>query len=195
MDDRRKIFGLGLSRTGTTSLTQALLMLDVRSLHWPHDELSQQELLPYLEDRSRPFRFSAAEFYQGLTDTPVTAVWRELARLYPDARFILTLREREAWLRSCERAWATAVARQYAGPLGPYCRAINTAVYGTPDFSREVFAEVYERHRTEVLEALPDVLELQVGEGWERLCGFLGKSVPTRPYPHLNPSEAPRASS
>jgi len=186
MDDHRKIFGIGLSRTGTMSLTQALLMLNIRSLHWPHDERTQRELMPYLADRSRPFVFSAAEFYQGLTDTPVVAVYRELAQRYPDARFILTVREPEAWLRSCERAWATAVALQYAGELGPYCRAINTAVYGRPDFCRETFAQVYERHRSEVRASLPEVLELEVGEGWDRLCHFLVRPVPARPYPHAN---------
>jgi hypothetical protein len=186
MDDRRKIFGIGLSRTGTTSLTQALLMLNIRSLHWPHDAATQRELMPYLADRRRPFAFSAAEFYQGLTDTPVVAVYRELAQRYPDARFILTGREREAWLHSCERAWETSVALQYAGELGPYCRAINTAVYGRPDFCRETFAQVYERHRAEVLTVLPGVLELEVGEGWDRLCAFLNQSVPARPYPHVN---------
>lgn len=192
MSDHRKIFGIGLSRTGTTSLTQALLMLNVRSLHWPHDLVTQQELMPYLEDRSRPFRFSAAAFYQGLTDTPVAAVYRELARLYPDARFVLTLRPLESWLRSCERVWATAVARQYAGALGPYCRAINRAVYGIEHFDREVFAAVYERHHRQVLEELPNVLSLELGEGWERLCAFLGRPIPARPYPVLNFFTPPR---
>ena len=31
-----------------------------------------------------------------------------------------------------------------------------------------------------------EVLVYQVGEGWERLCAFLGKEVPEREYPHVN---------
>jgi hypothetical protein len=31
-----------------------------------------------------------------------------------------------------------------------------------------------------------NLLVMELGEGWERLCAFLGKPIPYVPYPNLN---------
>jgi len=30
------------------------------------------------------------------------------------------------------------------------------------------------------------LLDFKLGDGWEPLCEFLGKTVPAEPYPHVN---------
>src|SRR5438045_3095789 len=104
--EKRKIFGVGLSRTGTVSLTSALEQLGFSSIHFPHDRVTQQELTEYYSDRSRPLQFTLARRYEALTDTPIVSVYGELAELYPESLFILTVRDVSAWLDGCERFWA-----------------------------------------------------------------------------------------
>jgi hypothetical protein len=41
---RTKIFGIGLSRTGTLSLTSALQVLGIETEHYPNDLQTQEEL-------------------------------------------------------------------------------------------------------------------------------------------------------
>jgi len=54
-DGSRKIFGLGLSKTGTSSLTDALNLLGVKAVHYPHDQRTYEELragsIPPLDPR------------------------------------------------------------------------------------------------------------------------------------------------
>ncbi len=57
--NQRKVFGLGLSKTGTSSLTDALNLLGIRSTHYPHDERTYDEL------RSGNYRLSILEEFYG----------------------------------------------------------------------------------------------------------------------------------
>ena len=71
-------------------------------------------------------------------------------------------------------------------------------VYGQELFSRERFSEVYDRHMAGVLahfrERTSDlpVLGICAGAGWPQLCGFLGKPVPSIPFPRGNVWGGPR---
>jgi len=44
LEKHQKVFGLGLSKTGTSSLGQALNMLGVKTIDYPHDEKTYEEL-------------------------------------------------------------------------------------------------------------------------------------------------------
>lgn len=50
----------------------------------------------------------------------------------------------------------------------------------------------YTRYYDWVRENVPreKLLEMRIGEGWERLCSFLGRPVPTVPYPRANDTKA-----
>src|SRR5262249_9811138 len=84
-----KIFGIGLSRTGTTSLTYAFAELGLRAHHFP---------------RTRAFIDEA----DAATDTPVAAWYKELDVLYPGSKFIVTPRSIPDWLDSCEVLWRSS---------------------------------------------------------------------------------------
>jgi hypothetical protein len=95
-DARPKVFGIGLSRTGTKSLHQALRILGYRSDHFSTHllTLAQGEL---------GLDWSSVRDYDALTDVTAARFYRELDARFPGARFILTVREPQAWLRSCAR--------------------------------------------------------------------------------------------
>lgn len=110
-------------------------------------------------------------------------MYEELAQRYPDARFILTVRSSpEIWLRSLARH-ATRV---------PSEEHVDRLIYGYryPEVAASDYLAFYERYNREVLAKLGDrCLKVcwEQGDGWTKLCGFLGQTVPGCPMPHQNP--------
>lgn len=191
--NERKVFGIGLSRTGTTSLATALNLLGLRACHWPHDRVTQQELIDYHNGQSC-FRLSVAEQYDAVTDTPVASVFRELSEVYPDSRFVLTIRDKESWLRSCEHFFGVGAPSRHSDSwYDRYCAVIRETLYGQTRYDRAVFSDAYDRHLSNVLEWFAPVqsrllvLDIIAGEGWAQLSNFLGQHVPAVPFPHDNP--------
>ena len=171
----QKIFGIGLAKTGTTSLYRALKMLGYSAAHNPN---SFEELA----------RFDAG------TNILVADHFEELDRRYPGSRFIYTVRDRVPWLRSFEKhrtgKWITGPRR---GKPAAKASAVQR-VYGTEHcFEPDVLAAAYDRHERRVLSYFRDrpgdllVVDLCApGDKWPTLCEFLGRQVPAGPFPHEN---------
>lgn len=173
--DRPRVFGIGLSRTGTQSLATALQVLGYRVKHWP----------------MHMWDIHASE---ACTDISVSCRFEFLDSLYPGSRFVYTERDLDSWLLSCERWWRRNNRPQLDDPQqGGYAateREYEWLIYGAWEFGRERFAEAYRRHERRVLEYFAerpgDLLRLNIaaGQGWDRLLPFLGfQSVP---FPHEN---------
>lgn len=60
-------------------------------------------------------------------------------------------------------------------------------------YGKEVFIEHNEAVRRTTKGAGKQMLEFELGNGWEELCGFLGKPVPDIDFPHVNERETWRA--
>jgi hypothetical protein len=169
-EGKGKVFGIGLSRTGAKSLNQALEMLGYRSLF--------VNTYPELEEGLSSF--------EAFTHTPLAALYQELDRRFPGSKFILTTREQSSWLASCQQR----IGVSEAAGMPDDVRETQLRVYGIGGFDRETFRRVYDRHLAEVAEyfaARPGQLltiDLCAGEGWEKLCPFLGRPVPSEPFPH-----------
>jgi len=190
-----KVFGIGLSRTGTKSLAAALNLLGIRTVWYPHDGRTYDQLA------AGDYRLDVLESYDGITDTPVVPFYAQLADLFPSSRFVLTVRELESWLRSCEKHWAGM-------PSGPvpdgaplwhrFAFFIDCCVYGCSGFNRERFAYVYQLHYESVLRFFrtrgPDrllVFNLTGGDSWEKLCSFLNLEVPPVAFPWVTDCGSP----
>jgi hypothetical protein len=158
-----RIYGIGLSRTGTTSLNQALYHLGYGSYH-----------TNCLIDPTR---------YQSMTDTVPTYFYRQLYEFYPDSKFILTVRDVDDWLRS----WAKHDRNLTLKESVAWMRYL---IYGQTNFDPEVWRQVYFAHVREVQRAIePErllVLNLCTNPSWKPLCEFLGVSIPDVEFPHLN---------
>jgi hypothetical protein len=172
-----KVFGVGLSRTGTTSLTAALGILGYDAIHFP---LYPQQI----------------EMADAATDTTVAYRFEELDRRYPESKFILTLRDEEAWLDSCERFFGQSVSiKLYPPELRALLQKSRMTLYGTMTYDREKFLTAYRRHHARVRDYFKDrpddLLEFNLCEGWPRLCAFLDREIPDAPYPHENKKHWP----
>lgn len=190
---RPKVFVVGLSRTGTTTLTVALRRLGYLAAHWVNPATGQM-LLP-----------ADAAIFDAMADAPVADAVEELADRYPQARFILTLRPAASWERSLLAlmrrehgiAGAEALARfirsgaggMHGGRWAEVC-ARQLLVPGGLAAAPAAHAErVRARFRHEPQRLLE--FDLWAGDGWGKLCAFLGLPVPAEPFPHANVSPSP----
>ena len=191
--EQGKIFGIGYPKTATSSLSQALLLLGYRSAHDPYDvlprffseELSDVEYDPHvIEDN---------DALCGL----VCLVYRELDQAYPGSKFILTVRDERKWLNSVSahlKNNATAERRSMDAemPLRPFARAklYNGDLWFNEEHIED-YLNTYREYNRGVEQYFSDrddllIMDIERGDGWEKLCGFLGCPVPDKPLPWKN---------
>ncbi len=176
-----KIFGIGLSKTGTTSLARALEILGYRT----RDCMGVTQ---YRRGDLESIDLEEIERYDAFTDTPIPSFYRELDERYPGSRFILTVREEGPWLASCRKQFTPRHAEKH----NEATRRLFEDIYGTDVFDESRFREGYRRFVAGVLDYFKDrpddllVIDVTAGEGWEKLCAFLGKPVPDLPFPRAN---------
>jgi hypothetical protein len=131
--------------------------------------------------------------FASAVDWPTASFYRELAQVFPEAKFVLTHRDPKSWVESFSetiylgvagRAEAPAVVRAW---LDMCADVIARAGIGEGLSSGELEA-AFNAHNAAVREAIPAgrLLEFQVREGWDPLCAFLGVPVPGEPFPRRN---------
>lgn len=184
-----KIFCIGLSKTATTSLNEALNLLDYLSAHWANPVTGK-----LLDDEDIPL-------FDSLGDTPISYRFEELYHSYPNARFIYTRRDTAQWEQSVLRHYAASHRNRQAQNFesfahcnrhaqefsyGERSRTLSNALY----FNNHSFADAYHDFDRRVHRFFADkpaarFLEIDItgGDGWDKLCPFLAKAIPDMPFP------------
>lgn len=183
-----KVFGIGLGRTGSVSLTLALKQIGISVDHYPGD-LTKRELL----DGKGQLGILNAK--QGIVDG-IQPFYRRLDRAYPNSKFILTLREKEGFKKSRRQLRALlATLRPKMNVLhSKYHEHCYMYLFGSIDPPATLIYEGYKRHVADVKEYFKDrpddllSIDITSGEGWEKLCPFLSKNIPNTPFPQSNSS-------
>jgi hypothetical protein len=191
---RPKVFGIGMYRTGTTSLGIALERLGFRATYKFWNQFPR--LAPYFDLDTRKFEPLAPEIraeadrFDAFSDAPWLYLYRELDEWYPGSRFILTIRSSsEAIVKSEYAHWERAFIME---------RWLAQEGYRP---SPEHFVQRYEQHNENVRayfrDRPDDLLEIcfeTEPKPWQRLCAFIGvDAVPDEPFPHANRSPATEA--
>jgi hypothetical protein len=176
-----KVFGIGLPRTGTTSLDIALNKLGITSLHFPFSLYENND-------------FSILNEYTAFVDTPIPMLYQKLDNLCPNSGFILTTRTVEGWLKSME--WLLKEGR-YIWEWKSSYDDFNQEFFGANDFNLEIYQSRYYTFHREVFDYFRDrenllVLDLNVGYGYKELCKFLDVPVLQAEYPRGNESRQAR---
>lgn len=175
MTEIEKVFGIGLTRTGTKSLAAAMHILGYKTRH------SARHI-----DEVRSYDF--------LSDIIISARYKFLDYAYPEAKFILTIRDTESWIRS-NRQHGTRHGRRSVKDVRriPLRRAENRfLIFGITHFDERVFRMARKTFHEEVFSYFENnsgkllILNICNGEGWEELCSFLGKEIPATLFPHKN---------
>lgn len=176
-----KVFGIGLSKTGTTSLAHALEILGYRTKDYPG-------VAQYLPGDLATLDAGVLESHDALTDTPIPSLYKQLDARFPGAKFILTVRDMDGWLKSCKRQFT----QKHADNLNEAHHRLFMDLYGCTVFDEDRFRQGYERFLREVQAHFRDrpqdllVLNVSAGEGWDKLCPFLARPQPEIPFPKAN---------
>ena len=173
-----KVFCIGFHKTGTKSLASALTTLGYR-VTGPNGVSD-----PHIAKNVYAMAFDIIERFDAFQDNPWPILYPELDRRCPGSKFVLTIRSSESWMRSM------------VGHFGSQTTPMRQWIYGVgcPAGSEAIYIERYESHNRDVLEYFKErpndllVMRLAAGDGWEKLCPFLGKPMPKLPFPHENPS-------
>ncbi|KAI0393732.1 P-loop containing nucleoside triphosphate hydrolase protein [Xylariaceae sp. FL0594] len=213
----KKIIILSLSRSGTAGLCAALEQLGYKAYNmyrvqyygYDHARMFHEALRIKRTGEGKPY--SRADFDKWTGDYDVLSIVpcylaEEVIGAYPDAKYILTTREPEAWARSVWNTIALLAEQSQSFPLAlykhfdamdlQYSRLVELIVDGLTrgrGRTAEGFAtamEVYEDYNEKVKKLVPAdkllAVKLEDGLGWEQLCPFLGVDVPATPYPRTN---------
>ena len=178
---QQKIFGIGLSRTGTTSLHIALLLLGKAAIHYPYAIARD-----WLEGN---YSQSLIKDYDAFTDIPTAIYYRELDESFPNSRFILTIRDEESWIKSARHFFNNTIPPSQDTILRDM---IRLATYGAIRFEEKRFRRIYREHNDSVQSYFEGrqesllILDLTKGQGWKELCEFLDIiDVPSYEFPRL----------
>lgn len=181
-----KIFGIGLDKTGTTSLHSALKILGLKSVHYKCPEGNLKDLIKNNNDNNLKL-LTSIEHYDAFSDWshPSThELFIKLDQQYPNSKFILTARDLDGWLTSREKHVLrirdlNQLRKQY--PNDPWYHILKDKWIS--EFN-EHHAMVYDYFKSRQNDLL--ILELTNENKWEKLCGFLGYDVPPIPFPSKN---------
>ena len=188
LKEHQKVFGIGLSKTGTSTLGNALNILGIKTIHYPYDQKTYDELT------KGDYKLSVLEEYQGITDITVSPYYAQLDKIYPESKFILTIREQDSWLRSVSGHWDFMLEwwKRDKRQLNKFSQFIFACVYGTLEFNEDRFLYVYDTHLQNVCDYFKShsndllIMDICDGDGWEKLCPYLGLPIPNIPFPHSN---------
>jgi hypothetical protein len=132
-----------------------------------------------------------------------TDLYIQLLEKYPNAKYILTERDPEAWYNSFEKLITkfdlnldTALASYHTNRWGSGYYFESLFNIKTLAGNRQKIIEAYTRYNHNVIEYFRSknkellVLDLSKVNGWEVICPFLNCAVPNLVFPHLNKSPA-----
>lgn len=186
---KEKIFGIGLIKTGTISLAKA--MQDLGYIVY-HD----------------PLFINIVYDVDFCNDFMVAGRFQFLDEVFPNAKFILTVRDIDSWIVSVEKWWKdleegelklyedgtrrrTGVNMAYDPLSSAYNRYL---LFHSLTFDKDNYIKCYYEHIDEVLDHFKGredkllVMDICDGDGWDELCPFVGKDIPNISFPHLNKS-------
>lgn len=203
----RKVFGVGFSKTGTTSLETALKLLGYNTWwgHWQNPNIGF--VLALYVNRDYEELFKMIQYYETFADSPWggSDLYLEIYKRLPDSKFILTIRDPEKWYDSLEKmltkfdsSLETALDSFHANKR---CGAVyflkNAFGIETLAGNKQKIVDHYCAHNQRVISFFAEhdadfmIFDMPGGDGWEKLCHFLRKPIPDGPFPRANKRAAP----
>ncbi|OBZ85357.1 hypothetical protein A0J61_06590 [Choanephora cucurbitarum] len=211
-----EVIGGGFGRTGTESLRTALNMLGYNTHHmlmlFEDPEQDPEDFTNAFHNRDQADWDRIYKNYSAAVDWPSVTFYKDLLKKYPDAKVVLTVRDADSWYKSAKNTIFETAKRTKAeiannnekqaisftkkDPVKLLEMASLVCLDGVFNdeerFSdEEKVKQMFIDHNEEVKRTVPpdQLLVMELGEGWNRLCAFLGKEVPKEPYPRSNSTE------
>lgn len=196
-----QVIGAGFARTGTMSMQKALNDLGLGPTYHMNDVFQNpshaQDWLDYGETDTADWDAMFAK-YHAVVDFPASLAWRELYDHYPEAKVVLTVRDRDRWwdsmnaviypTRTLFPAWLKRVIPFTQRWTDMVDSLVWTRTFDGKFLDKAYAIQVFDDHVEEV-QAYCDparLLIFEVSQGWQPLCEFLDVPVPATSFPHLN---------
>ena len=179
-----RIFGIGWHKTGTTSLASALAVLGYDTAHWVSPRWARN-----IHEEMQTGKSKTLEASYALTDFPIPLLYQQLDQAYPGSKFILTLRPEGEWLASVKKHFSERNPWRRSWDIDAFTHKVHSIAYGRGDFDESAMLERYRRHNRQVMAYFahrPHDLLVMEKPDWHDLCAFLGKPIPSLPYPKEN---------
>jgi hypothetical protein len=201
------VIGTGYGRTGTTSLTAALVQLGFGPCLEAGDVFRNPRLIRPLLAAVEGKPTNWEEIFAGYKSTvcePVTPCWRQVVEYYPEVKVVHTVRDPEQWISSIQgtllkrrrhiNTWYGKVAIRVSSTLGTGLaplielftrtlegQALKSLAEGKPERAIEQF----QAHTDQVIKTVPAdrLLIYDIRDEWGPLCEFLGVPVLAEPFP------------
>ena len=180
-DPRRpRIFGIGLNKTGTTSLHEALTTLGYQSLHWGGPEIRERVEASLAAGEPLLARLDAE--IDAFSDVEALSTnYRLLDEQYPGSAFILTVRPVDEWIESRRRHVARNVVLKEQGCYSGTFLEVDEPAW-REHWDRHVDGvRSYFRPSDRFLE-----WDLTAAPGWGPLCELLTLEPPDVAFPWMN---------
>ncbi len=183
-----KIFGIGVAKTGTTTLWKALEILGYKSVHVECNVM----IVDTLNDKKEfSIDKNVIESNDAIIGTPLSPCYKKLSAMYGDSIFILTVRKTDTWLKSCSIAFTKDL------PMDQNHHKLHRWLYDSIRYDKNKFMSGYNNFVSKALNFFKTnysgrLLVFNVSEGWEPLCRFVKKDIPPITFPHENKKNYPR---
>ena len=196
-----QVIGAGLGRTGTLSLKAALEELGFSPCHHMIEAMKQADLgsiteTLYHNPDDETALNSMLGGYKAVVDYPGCLFYKQLIKLNPEAKVILSVRESpELWEKSARATIFRAEDDRFANkpPFFKHLLDICAREHGmdVKDPASDL-AVLYTEWNARVQRTVPNdkLLVFNVKEGWKPLCEFLGVPVPDKEFPKVNSTES-----
>ena len=157
--------------------------------------------------------FINAEGLSAAVDYPMSLYWKDLLKMYPNAKVLLTVRDPVKWYQSVKNtirrichfmmestlgAPMRMIGFLTGKPLGPALYTCSAATYLGAKYPKGLFGAIdageatavrfFNDWKEQVIQEVPAdrLLVFEVKQGWEPLCKFLGVPQPEGPFPNTN---------
>ena len=187
-ENELKVFGIGLQRTGTSSLRKALNILGINTqeIHgsWYFAKPDNNSELQFVPSPN-------ANFFNGFADNPLPLFYKHLDKMYPNGKFILTTRAVDLWLKSVSAFFDRNDWSKFL--QGDKIQMCHLMLYGDYTYDRDSFMQAYKKHESDVrsyFKNKQNFLTLDINDSfkWNKLCSFLQVEIPSETYPYVNVS-------
>lgn len=186
----KKIFCIGVNKTGTNSLHQALQILGYNSVHYLDDSGNNIKAMieqNYLQGHAI---LKGLEQYDAISDwdypTHAINIIKAFDEQYPNSKFILNTRDIDSWMNSRRNHVLNNQLKKKKDPDSPE-PGLEWQIFDVDAWKKE-----YEERHREVLTLFENrkndllILNIYDGDGWTKLCHFLMQPIPNIPFPKIN---------
>jgi hypothetical protein len=201
--DYLRVIGVGLPRSGTSSLQAALELLGFGPCHHMSElidkpDQSVQFLRAY--DGHKVDFHTLMKGYGSAVGSPVADFYKEIRQAYPQAKLVLTVRDSsEKWLESFDTTLRIVFLSKIFYCIVYLMKIVRLSCLVArksgekwtyeigqigPQFHDQYNARIINENKA------GEVLVYNVKEGWPPLCKFLGVDIPQNiPFPNLNEAQ------